>query len=201
MKDLAITEAASAAERLYQPHSSTNPACLLMKFRNQSLLLTLVSELCPGHLSENQKATNLIWQPPHTATKMEEVFKILVEFQDQLPENKSGKHSPMGCFQNPFSFYSRKFAFIYLPKQNPLCYKTRARYYLEIPSELDYLGTQSISLFSLFDEKTWICKPPCFEYSIKCSTLTSYLVHFFKYPTPKTNTVQCPKQTCLKGKL
>lgn len=77
---------------------------------------------------------------------MEEVFKALVELQDQLPENKSGKHSHMGCFQNLFSFYSRNFAFIYLPVQNPLYYKTRALYCLEIPSGLDYLGTQPINL-------------------------------------------------------
>lgn len=33
---------------------------------------------------------------------------------------------------------------MYLPDQSPLCYKTRALYYLEISAGLDYLGTQAI---------------------------------------------------------
>lgn len=88
---------------------------------------------------------------------MEEVFKALVELQDQLPENKFGKHSPMGCFQNLLSFYSRKFAFIYLPEQNPLRYKTKALYYLEIPAGLDYLGTQAIGLQCCSDDLITEC--------------------------------------------
>lgn len=95
---------------------------------------------------------------------MEEVFKALVELQDQLPENKSGKHCPMGCFQNLLSFYSRKFAFIYLPEQNPLCYKTRALYYLEILAGLDYLGTQAIGLQCSSVSLMWIGKT-CFSYT------------------------------------
>lgn len=123
---------------------------------------------------------------------MEEVFKALVELQDQLPENKSGKHSPVGCFQNLLSFYSRKFAFIYLPEQNPLCYKTTALYYLEIPAGLDYLGTQAIGLqcclVSLMTECGSV-KPLSLPQNSKFPTLISYTVHFFKYATLKAKEV------------
>lgn len=115
---------------------------------------------------------------------MEEVFKALVELQDQLPENKFGKHSPMGCFQNLLSFYSRKLAFIYLSEQNPLRYKTKALYYLEIPAGLDYLGTQAVGLQCCSDGLVTECgsvKPLSLAQNSKFPTLISYMVNFFKY--------------------
>lgn len=98
----------------------------------------------------------------------------------------------MGCFQNLLSFYSRKFAFIYLPEQNALCYKARAQYYSEIPAGVDYLSTCATGLQRCLASLTIECgsvKPHSLAQNSKFPTLISSMVHFLIYSMLKAKEV------------